>query len=141
MTVPLWVLLAFAAWTLLVLAGSVGHYRWSRILSGQSRFADFGEYRIEGAEWYQRGMRAHANCVENLPIYGAIVVVITAAGVDRPSLDVLALILIGARILQSLVHVLFEQTNTVVTFRSIFYNIQFACMAAMVGVVVYGVTA
>jgi uncharacterized MAPEG superfamily protein len=86
-------------------------------------------------------MRAHANCVENLPVYGAIVVVITAAGVDRPSLDVLALILIGARILQSLVHVLFEQTNTVVTFRSIFYNIQFACMAAMVGVVVYGVTA
>jgi uncharacterized MAPEG superfamily protein len=136
----MWVLLAFAAWTLLVLAGSVGLYRWSRILSRRKQIADFAEYRIEGVGWYKRGMRAHANCVENLPIYGAIVVVIMAAGIDRPSLDVLALILFGARILQSMVHVLFEQTDFVVAFRSIFYNTQFACMAAMIGVVVYVVT-
>ena len=33
MTTPLWVLLAFAVWTLLVLLAGVGVHRWSRIFS------------------------------------------------------------------------------------------------------------
>jgi hypothetical protein len=30
-TVPLWALLGFATWTVLLLLGTVGVYRWSRI--------------------------------------------------------------------------------------------------------------
>jgi hypothetical protein len=36
MTIPLWVLLGFAAWTLLTLFTTVGVYRWTRILTGRS---------------------------------------------------------------------------------------------------------
>ena len=32
MPIPVWVLLGFAAWTLLILFATVGVYRWSRIL-------------------------------------------------------------------------------------------------------------
>jgi hypothetical protein len=34
-SIPVLALLAFAVWTLLLLFGSVGVYRWSRILSGR----------------------------------------------------------------------------------------------------------
>ena len=29
MTIPVWVLLLFAAWTVVLLAGTVGYFRWS----------------------------------------------------------------------------------------------------------------
>jgi uncharacterized membrane protein YecN with MAPEG domain len=131
MTIPVWVLLAFAVWTLLTLAATVGVYRWSRILGRKARIADFGYYRIEGEDWYKRALRAHANCVENLPVYGAVVVVAVVAGVDTSVLDVLALVLIAARVVHTLVHVLFEQMTVVVSFRSAFYNVQWACMFIM----------
>jgi hypothetical protein len=37
MTIPVWMLLGFAAWTLLLLSTTVGVYRWSRILTGTGR--------------------------------------------------------------------------------------------------------
>ena len=37
MTVPQWALLGFSVWTLLVLFGTVGVYRWARILTGRAR--------------------------------------------------------------------------------------------------------
>jgi uncharacterized membrane protein YecN with MAPEG domain len=131
MTIPVWVLLAFAVWTLLILAATVGVYRWFRILTGRVGFGEYAQYELKGKDWYQRGMRAHANCVENLPIYGAIVLAIVVAGIDTAGLDVLALILIAARICHSLVHVSFRQTDRVVMFRSLFYNTQWICMLAM----------
>ena len=66
MTIPVLVLLAFAAWTLLTLFGSVGVYRWSRILTGRASIARAD--LPQGSEWYQRAVRAHMNCVENLPV-------------------------------------------------------------------------
>lgn len=71
-------------------------------------------------------MRAHANCIENLPIYGAIVFVAFVVHARGTALDVLALILIAARVGQTFMHVTFEQTNVVVGFRSGFYNTQWA---------------
>lgn len=136
MSTPIVCLLAFAAWTLLTLALTVGSYRWGRILTRRAGFRDFGEYQIEGPAWYRRGMRAHANCVENLPIFAAIVVVVFAADLHSLTLDVLSLIVIGARIPHTLVHVSFEQTETVVRLRSLLYNTQFLAMAAMIVVIV-----
>lgn len=138
MTVPLWSLLAFAAWTLLTLSTTVGVYRWNRILTGRARIATFAEFSIEGAGWYKRAMRAHANCVENLPVFGALVLVVTAAGREGGAVDVLCLVVIGARVPHTLVHVLFEQTNTVVAFRSAFFNIQWLAMFAMAVVLAVG---
>ena len=60
-------LLGFAAWTLLLLSATVGVYRWSRILTGRAGAGAFQADNIQGEEWYKRAMRAHANCMENLP--------------------------------------------------------------------------
>lgn len=64
-------------------------------------------------------------------MYGAVVVVAVVAGVDTSVLDALALVLIAARVVHTLVHVLFEQTTVVVSFRSAFCNVQWACMFIM----------
>ncbi|MFP4597027.1 MAG: MAPEG family protein [Persicimonas sp.] len=132
MTVPVYVLLAFAGWTLIVLIANVGVYRWSRILTRRTEIGELQAYDVEGhTDWYKRSMRAHANCVENLPVYGAVVLGIVVAGLDAPILDVLALVFIGARIIQSLIHLSFEQTNVVTTFRFLFFLPQVVCMAWM----------
>lgn len=135
MTIPTWCLLAFAAWTLLTLGLTVGTYRWGRILTGRAGFRDYGDYKIEGAGWYCRGMRAHANCVENLPIFGAIVFTMWVAGLDNAVLNILAIVVVCLRIPHTIVHVCFEQTNTVVGVRSILYNSQFAAMSAMIVII------
>lgn len=134
MTVPVAVLLAFALWTLLVLFFTVGVYRWTRILSRRAQLTEFPADQPHGEDWYRRAMRAHANCVENLPVYGAIVVAIVATGVSSPLLDALAVVLLVARVGQTLVHVALRQTNAVIGVRFSFFAIQAACMLGMAGV-------
>jgi len=56
---PDFVLLGFAAWTLLTLFGSIGVYRWNRILTGRSSISEWRADAPQGGEWYQRAMRAH----------------------------------------------------------------------------------
>jgi uncharacterized MAPEG superfamily protein len=131
MTTPLWVLLAFAGWTVFSLFVTVGYYRWSRILTGRTDIKDFRADQVEGTDFYKRSMRAHANCVENLPVYASIVVVATAAGVASPVLDTLALVVIAARVVHTLIHLSFVQTNLVSSFRFAFYFVQIASMIWM----------
>jgi uncharacterized MAPEG superfamily protein len=135
MPIPVWVLLGFAVWTLLILFSTVGVYRWSRILTGRTEIAGWRADEQQGSEWYRRALRAHMNCVENLPIYTALVVAVLAAGVTSPLLDGLALVILVARICQRSIHLLLEQTNTVAAVRFIFYFVQVISMFAMVGVV------
>lgn len=131
MTTPIWVLLAFAGWTLLILFATVGVYRWSRILTGRATVREWKPDELQGAGWYRRAMQAHMNCVENLPVYGAVAVAILATGVQSPVLDLLALTVLVARIVQSLIHIIPEQTEAVAVFRFTFYFIQIVCMFAM----------
>ena len=135
MTTPVWVLLGFAVWTLLVLFATVGVYRWSRILTGRAQLAEFRADEPHGSDWYRRAMRAHANCVENLPVYGAITLASVAAGVRSPWLDALAVVLLAARVLQTLTHILWTPTNRVVGVRFSFYLVQVVCMFAMSAIV------
>jgi len=135
MTIPLWVLLGFAAWTVLTLLATIGWYRWSRILTGRSEIKEFRADEPHGSDWYRRAMRAHANCVENLPIYTAIVVASIATGVRSQTLDVLAVVLLVARICQTAVHVTLEQTNFATSLRFMFFAIQLISMVCM-GVIV-----
>ncbi len=131
MTIPVWVLLLFAGWTLATLLATVGVYRWSRILTGRAALSEFPADEQHGSAWYRRAMRAHANCVENLPVYGAIVVAIVASGVRSPTLDTLAVVLFVARVLQTVTHMAVEQTDPVVAVRFSFFFIQLVCMAGM----------
>ena len=127
MSVPLLMLLGFAAWTLLLLMATVGVYRWSGILLGSAQIASFRADAADGAGWYQRGTRAHANCVENLPVFGVIVFALQAANVAGALVDGLAIAILAARVVQSLVHTGFVQTNTMVAIRFSFYSVQLAC--------------
>ena len=104
MNVPVLVLLGFAAWTLLMLFGSIGVYRWSRILTGRASIAEWRADLPQGSDWYQRAMRAHMNCVENLPVYAAIVVALMAKGLQSPLMDRLAITILVARIGQTRAH-------------------------------------
>ena len=96
MTIPVWVLLGFAAWTLLTLFTTIGVYRWTRILTGRASIAEWRADEVQGSEWYRRAVRAHMNCVENLPVYTATVVVLLALRLDRPVLDALAITILVA---------------------------------------------
>jgi uncharacterized MAPEG superfamily protein len=131
MTTPVWVLLGFAAWTLAVLFASVGVYRWSRILTGRASIREWRADVPQGSDWYQRAMRAHANCVENLPVYGAVVLAAFATGVSGSDLDRLALAFLAARMAQSLVHIGTPQTEPIAAVRFGLFFAQVICMAAM----------
>ena len=136
MSIPVWVLLGFAMWTLLVLMTTVGIYRWSRILTGRVPISEWRADVAQGSEWYRRAMRAHANCLENLPVYGALVIVIVASGIHDRRLDVPALALLAARVLHTLMHLVLPQTNAVVAVRFSLFLAQVVCMAAMAVVIV-----
>lgn len=133
MTIPMWMLLGFASWTLLLLMTTVGVYRWTRIIFWKEPVASFRSDRLEGADWYQRGTRAHANCVENLPVFGAIVFAITAIGVQGSGVDALCIAVLVARICQSMVHLLHRQTDAFVAVRFSFFSVQLASFLALIG--------
>ncbi len=132
MPIPVWVLLGFAGWTLLILFATVGAYRWSRILTGRTSIAAWRADEQQGSEWYRRAIRAHMNCLENLPIYTAIVVALLAVPITSPILDWLAITILVARVCQSSIHLLFEQTNVVAGIRFTFYFVQAIAMIAMI---------
>jgi len=136
MSIPQWTLLGFTFWTLLLLAATVGVYRWGMILLRGARVASFHSDRLEGALWYQRGTRAHANCIENLPVFGAIVFVITALGMQGRTIDTLCVLILASRICQSLVHVSHEQTDAFVAVRFSFYSVQLVSFLALIALIV-----
>ncbi len=131
MTVPVLVLLGFAAWTLLTFFVSVGVYRWSLILTGRASIAEWRADLPQGSDWYQRAMRAHMNCVENLPVYVAIVVALMASGLQNPVVDRLAVTMLAARIGQTLTHIALPPTNAAGSLRFALFLIQAVCMIAM----------
>jgi uncharacterized MAPEG superfamily protein len=136
MSIPVWVLLAFAVWSMLVLIFTIGTYRWGLIFAGRAEVKGFRADQVEGSDRYRRAMRAHLNCLENLPIYGAIVLAIVVSGARSSALDVLALTMIGARVTQTLIHVSREQTNLLASLRFAFFFVQLICMLWMTVLVV-----
>ena len=131
MTTPLLVLLAFAVWTMIVLMVGIGLRRWTLILSGGAQLTDFPGDTAHGTTAYRRAVRAHANCVENLPVFGAIAFAAFAAHVTSPSLDMAAVVFLIARICQTLVHTLFVERNSTVLIRFSFFAVQLFIMLWM----------
>jgi uncharacterized MAPEG superfamily protein len=128
----MWMLLGFATWTLLLLMATVGVYRWVNILFSTARIASFRSDQLEGEDWYRRGTRAHANCVENLPVFGAIVFIISAIGVTGPFVNSLCIAVLIARVCQSTVHVSHVQTDAFVAVRFSFYSVQLVSFLVLI---------
>jgi uncharacterized MAPEG superfamily protein len=85
----------------------------------------------QGTDWYKRAMRARANCLENLPLYTAVVIALLVTKASSPWLDALVIILLAARIAQSTLHIGLKQTEFVAGARFSFYAIQVVCMIIM----------
>ncbi len=90
MTIPQWTLLGFALWTLIVLISTIGITRLYLIFSGKVQPRNFRADEPHGSPRYRRAMRAHVNCVENLPVYGAIIFCLSLLKLDNALLNVLA---------------------------------------------------
>ncbi len=131
MTLSLWMLLAFAGWTLLVLLVGVGVPRWTLIFAGRATLTSFPGDTPHGAAAYRRAVRAHANCVENLPVFAAVVLVAAAANLSPPYLGALAVATVAARVAQSSVHMLLPETNASVAVRFGFFLLQVVAIGAM----------
>jgi uncharacterized MAPEG superfamily protein len=125
-------LLGFALWTLAVLVLTIGVHRWSRILTGRSAIHQFPADAPDGPDWYKRATRAHANCVENLPVFAAIVVAAHAAGATGTALDGLGVAILCARVGQTVTHIGFVQTARAVAVRFTLFSVQLVAMLAMI---------
>ncbi|MBI2374634.1 MAG: MAPEG family protein [Deltaproteobacteria bacterium] len=104
MTIPIACLLGFTAWAML-LVGFVGAWRTVLVVTGRVAANGFPSGTPHGSERYWRLNRAHLNAVENLPVIATVVLVGTILGVDTPLFDRLSMFVLGARIVQSLVHI------------------------------------
>ena len=125
MTMSATALAGFAAWQLL-LTVALGFYRTGMVLGGRKAANAF---KVDGSDVPgigQRLTRARDNCYENLPMFGALVV---AAGLAGKSVvtDPLALWVLGARIGQSVTHVI-STSVPAVQVRFAFYIVQVAIM-------------
>jgi uncharacterized MAPEG superfamily protein len=100
LTIPLLCLLGFVVWTVaLVVALTIARLR--HLASGGS-VRDFGIPDDRRLIW--RLYRAHVNCLENLPLFAAVVLVAAVVGRRDAILDVLAVTYLSARVGQSLSH-------------------------------------
>lgn len=98
-------LLGLAAWILVLLFVMVNQ-RGLLVLSGKMRvnaFAPDGSNTPEG--FGRRLVRAHANCVENLPLFFAVLLYALATG-NTAITDGLAVLLLAARVFQSVMHLI-----------------------------------
>jgi uncharacterized MAPEG superfamily protein len=133
MTTPLWSLVGFVAWTLLLLF-LIGVARVSKVVSGAAAPNAFPAGVPHGSDVYWRLNRAHLNCVENLPLFASVVLVATLVGLRNPTLDTLARVYLGARVCQSLAH-LSSGGNVAVNVRFGFFLTQVGCLVGFLLVI------
>lgn len=130
MAPPLWSLLGFSVWTLLLVLVGIGLPRFRAIVVDKARPNSFQPGVPHGSDRYQRTMRAHMNCVENLPVFAALVLTGVVAGVDSALFEGAAVTVLPARVLQSVTHVA-SGRNRAVLVRFAFFSVQLACFLAM----------
>jgi uncharacterized MAPEG superfamily protein len=133
MTTPLWCLLGFVGWTLVLLVALAG-VRVSKVLSGAARPGDFPAGVPHGSDAYWRLNRAHSNCLENLPLFASVVLITAVGGLGGPTLDTLARTYLAARVGQSLAH-LSGGGSVAVNVRFTFFLVQLGCLVG-VGLVI-----
>ena len=114
-------LLLLVAWLLLLLLsrGCLRTYLGMKGTRAANSFAASGE---DMDAFGKRLTRAHANCYENLPVAGVILLYAIATG-QTALTDPLAYAFIGARVLQSVTHVV-ATSNTAVLIRFALFFIQ-----------------
>ncbi len=114
-------LTGFIAWSLLLLA-LMEVIRSKLVISRHVQASGFRPDNANLSPFRQRLARAHANCIEGLPIFGGLMLV--ALVTERTDVtDPLALLLLAARIVQSSLH-LASPANAIVTLRFAAFAVQ-----------------
>lgn len=120
------VLLLFIAWALALLI-VMELIRTGLVLSGRVPANGFMPDNSNISPFMKRLARAHANCLEGLPIFGGLLVVALLTG-NASITDPLAPWLLGARIFQSCVH-LISTSPMAVTIRFTAFAVQMGIAA------------
>jgi uncharacterized MAPEG superfamily protein len=116
-------LAGFIAWSLFLLV-LMEVIRSKLVLTGAVAANGFTPDNAKLSPFMQRLARAHANCLEGLPIFGGLMVVAVVAGKSSIT-DPLAYAFLGARILQSVIH-LSSLSAAAVTLRFSAFAVQLA---------------
>jgi len=120
-------LTGFVSWALLLLV-LMEVIRTSLVMTGKVAANGFTPDNANLSPFMQRLARAHANCVEGLPIFGGLLAI--AIMTSRTDItDPLAFWLLGARIVQSIIHL--ASTSPVAV------SLRFTAFAVQMGVGVY----
>jgi uncharacterized MAPEG superfamily protein len=120
-------LTGFIAWTLLLLI-LMEAIRTKLVLTKAVPANGFAPDNGTLSPFMQRLARAHANCLEGLPVFGGLMLVALATG--RPSVtDGLAYMLLGARVVQSSIHLTSVRPNAVM--------LRFSAFAVQMAIAVY----
>lgn len=123
MSPTLTALTGFILWTLLLLV-TMGVARTRLVMARQVPANGFKPDNAGLSPFLQRLARAHMNCIEGLPVFGGLMLVAVASG-QTAITDPLAFVFLGARIVQSLVH-LASTSNQAVTLRFVAFLVQVA---------------
>lgn len=94
----------YALWAMFLVL-SIGAVRVHQVILGQTHPTAFTSGVPHGPEHYWRLNRAHMNTTENLPIFATVVFAGWAAGAIAPLFNALAMTVVGARAVQSLIHI------------------------------------
>lgn len=125
MTPTHFALLGFVAWTLTLLM-CIGITRVGLVVAGKR---SSGSFKPDGDDFTgigKRLTRAQANCYENLPAAGALMLYAITTGQTGVT-DGLAYVFLGARLLQSLAH-LISTSRLFITIRLVFFVTQVLIM-------------
>lgn len=119
-------LTAFISWALLLLV-IMEAIRTKLVLTGTVAANEFTTDNANLSPFMQRLARAHANCIEGLPIFGGLMLV--ALVIDQANTtDGLAYLFLAARLLQSVIH-LSSTSPSAVTLRFSAFAVQLAIAA------------
>lgn len=129
-------LIAYALWAIaLVIVLAI--VRGAMVLRGRVKANSFTAGTPHGGDAYWRLNRAHLNTLENLPIFAAIVLSGWVVGMENAIFNRLAVIVIAARILQSLIH-LVSGSVAAVSLRFAAFAVQIVCEVWMAVLVLHG---
>ena len=129
MTISALVLRLFLAWTLLLLV-VMEVLRSHLVITGRIRSNGITPDNAGLSPFMRRLARAHANCVEGLPVFGGLLLVALVTGRTEVT-DALAPWLLGARIVQSGIHLASTSATAV--------NARFAAFAVQMAIGIYWV--
>ncbi|HRA77758.1 MAG TPA: MAPEG family protein [Burkholderiaceae bacterium] len=116
-------LTAFIAWALVLLV-LMEAIRSKMVVAREVAPNQFVPDNANLSPFMQRLARAHANCLEGLPIFGGLMVVALVSGRESVT-DSLAYVLLFARVLQSTIH-LASVSPAAVTLRFTAFAVQMA---------------